>query len=298
MLRRRGTRPPCRACSAVSTSASTSAAAPSETSEQSVRLSGPATNGFLSLSVRQNSIAEILAHLRVRIADAVLVVLGRDHGERVRLVAVFLEIESGDLAENAGKAALDLGLVAAHRTPSADCCRSRPAGVVVICSTPTTSTIRARLGRDRFQPLMHGGRAGGAGILDPGRALEAQIGRGLQHQRGGEILRREAGVEMAEHDLVHIGGRDAGIGERLGRTRTIRLSTVSVSSLPNGYGSSRRYRRSWVRFLGRAGRAAELWSLSWGSNTEWPVRNSVVPDLRLCVPGPFGLNKRHPTADG
>ena len=41
--------------SAVSTSASTSAAAPSETSEQSVRLSGPATNGFFSLTLRQNS---------------------------------------------------------------------------------------------------------------------------------------------------------------------------------------------------------------------------------------------------
>jgi hypothetical protein len=37
------------------TSVSTSAAAPSETSEQSVRFSGPATKGFLSLSVRQNS---------------------------------------------------------------------------------------------------------------------------------------------------------------------------------------------------------------------------------------------------
>ena len=44
-----------RSRSAVSTSASTSAAAPSETSEQSVRLSGPATRGFFSLSVRQNS---------------------------------------------------------------------------------------------------------------------------------------------------------------------------------------------------------------------------------------------------
>ena len=41
--------------SAVSTSVSTSAAAPSETSEQSVRFSGPATSGFLSLSARQNS---------------------------------------------------------------------------------------------------------------------------------------------------------------------------------------------------------------------------------------------------
>ncbi len=41
--------------SAVSTSVSTTAAAPSETSEQSVRLSGPATSGFLSETWRQNS---------------------------------------------------------------------------------------------------------------------------------------------------------------------------------------------------------------------------------------------------
>src|SRR5205814_6115470 len=40
---------------AVSASVSTSAAAPSDTSEQSVRLSGPATYGFFSLSERQNS---------------------------------------------------------------------------------------------------------------------------------------------------------------------------------------------------------------------------------------------------
>src|SRR3954463_8260486 len=40
---------------AVSESVSTSAAAPSDTSEQSVRFNGPATNGFLSLSERQNA---------------------------------------------------------------------------------------------------------------------------------------------------------------------------------------------------------------------------------------------------
>ena len=42
-------------CKAVSVSVRTTAAAPSETSEQSVRLSGPATNGFFSDSARQNS---------------------------------------------------------------------------------------------------------------------------------------------------------------------------------------------------------------------------------------------------
>src|SRR6516165_1290420 len=41
--------------SAVAVSASTTAAAPSETSEQSVRFNGPATIGFLSDTVRQNS---------------------------------------------------------------------------------------------------------------------------------------------------------------------------------------------------------------------------------------------------
>ena len=40
---------------AVSESVSTKAAAPSETSEQSVRFRGPATNGFFSLSERQKS---------------------------------------------------------------------------------------------------------------------------------------------------------------------------------------------------------------------------------------------------
>ena len=40
---------------AVSESVSTNAAAPSDTSEQSVRFRGPATNGFFSLSERQKS---------------------------------------------------------------------------------------------------------------------------------------------------------------------------------------------------------------------------------------------------
>ena len=74
--------------------------------------------------------------------------------------------------------------------------------------------MRAALGRDRLQALVHGGRTGRAGVLHPQRALEAQIRRGLQHQRGGEILRREARVEVAEHDLVDVLGLDAGVGQR------------------------------------------------------------------------------------
>jgi hypothetical protein len=73
------------------------------------------------------------------------------------------------------------------------------------------------LRRDRLEALMHGGRTGGAGVLDPAGALEAQIRRGLKDQRGGKILGREAGVEMAEHDFVDVAGGDPGIGERLRR---------------------------------------------------------------------------------
>ena len=61
---------------------------------------------------------------------------------------------------------------------------------------------------------MHRRRSGGAGVLDPRRRLEAQLRIGLQHQRGGKILRREAGVEMPEHDLVDIGGGNAGVRQR------------------------------------------------------------------------------------
>jgi len=59
--------------SAVGTSASTNGGGSAETNEQSVRLSGPATRGFFSLSVRQNSLGEVLADLAHRIADAILV---------------------------------------------------------------------------------------------------------------------------------------------------------------------------------------------------------------------------------
>ena len=86
-------------------SVSTMAAAPSETSEQSVRRSGPATSGFLSRDGVAELEAEILAKLRIGILDAVPVVLGGDPRERLGAVAVALEIEAGDAPENAGEAA-------------------------------------------------------------------------------------------------------------------------------------------------------------------------------------------------
>jgi len=62
---------------------------------------------------------------------------------------------------------------------------------------------------------MHRRRAGRAGILHPRGALEAQVVGGLQDQRGGEILLREARIEVPEHDFVHIGGCNPGVGQRI-----------------------------------------------------------------------------------
>jgi hypothetical protein len=63
---------------------------------------------------------------------------------------------------------------------------------VVICSAPTTSTTFAAPASIARTPWLHRRRAGGAGVLDAGRRLEAQrrIGR-LQHEGGGEVLGRE-----------------------------------------------------------------------------------------------------------
>jgi len=93
--------------SAVCISASTTAAAPSDTSEQSIRFSGRRRAVLVGDSAAE-FVAEIAAHLGHRVGDAVLVVLRGDPRQRIGLVAVALEIFLGDLAEDAGEAALDL----------------------------------------------------------------------------------------------------------------------------------------------------------------------------------------------
>ena len=158
--------------------------------------------------------AEILAQLRIRIADAVLVVLRRDHRERVGLVAVFLEIGIRDLAEDAREAALDVRLVLHVGGLEQVAADLRPRRRGHLFDADHEHDARG-LRLERAQALMDRRRTGRAGILDPRRALEAQIGRGLQNQRGGKILLREACVEVPEDDLVHIGGRDAGIRNRI-----------------------------------------------------------------------------------
>ncbi len=156
--------------------------------------------------------AEILAHLGVGVFDAVLVVLGGDAGERVRLVAVFLEIALRDLAENAGKATRRIAVfrqVGRLQQVLADFRRRRRRHLL-----DTDDQHVARIARGNgAHALMHGGRTRRAGIFHPRRALEAERRVGLQHEGSGEILRRKSGVEMPEHDLVDIARLKACVGD-------------------------------------------------------------------------------------
>ena len=176
----------------------------------------PGHKGILFAFGAAEFVAKILAHLRIGIGDAVLVVFCGDHRQRIGLVAVFLEIGLRDLAEHAGKTAGGVAIlrqigsaqqIAADLRSGCACHLLDPDHQHDFCGTRF----------DGADALMHRGRSRGAGVLHPRRRLEAQLRIGLQHQRGGKILRREAGVEMPEHDLVDVGGRDAGIGQRFVR---------------------------------------------------------------------------------
>ena len=126
--------------------------------------------------------AEILAHLRVRIADAVLVVLGGDHGERIGLVAVPLEVGGGDLAEDAGETARRVAVlrqVGGLEEVLADLGARRRRHLL----DPDDERDAGAAGFDGLDGPVHGGRAGGAGVLDARRRLEAQRLARLQDER-------------------------------------------------------------------------------------------------------------------
>ena len=196
--------------------------------------------------------AEVLAHLRIGIGDAVLVVLGGDARERVRLVAPALEIERRDAPENAREAALDVGLLA-HVGGLEQILADLGAGRGRHLLDADHEHDARALGRDRLEALVHGRRAGRAGVLDAGGALEAQVGRGLQHQRRGEVLRREAGVEMAEHDLIDI-ARPRRRHRRAPRSRPARSGSrpSRLRAFRRLYGPIRRCKPSWWSPCARA----------------------------------------------
>ena len=139
-------------------------------------------------------------------------VLGGDGGQRVGLVAVALEVAGGDLAEHAGEAALDALLLVDIGAAQQRLADGRAGKLGHLLHTDHEHDAGGP-GLDRAQALMHGGRAGGAGVLDPGRGLEAQGRVGLEHERAGEVLGDEAAIEVAEPDLVDVGGLEAGVGD-------------------------------------------------------------------------------------
>src|SRR5262249_41168586 len=117
-------------------------------------------------------VAEILADLRVGISDAVLVVLRSDQRQRIGLVAVFLEVRVGDLAEDAGEAAFDVGFLAYVGTLEQDPADVRTRRRRHLLDADDEHDARGA-GADRLDALMHGGGTGGAGVLDPRCPLEA-----------------------------------------------------------------------------------------------------------------------------
>ena len=161
-------------------------------------------------------VGEFLLEVRIGILGAVLVRLHRDPGERIGLVAIALEVGRGDLAEDAGEARLDGGLLGHVRGLDQHLARLR--GVELGHLLDTDHQHEARLaGGQRIEAHVDRGRAGGAGVLDTGRRLEAEIGMGLQRQRGVELLAHEAAVHVADVDHVDVLGLDAGVGDGLGR---------------------------------------------------------------------------------
>ncbi len=139
-------------------------------------------------------------------------VLRGDAGERVGLVAVALEIGLGDAAEHAGEAAIDLALLL--QVGGADQYVGDVRGLGHLLGADDEHVPRA-LRRDGVHALMDRGRSRGAGILDARRRLEAQRRIGLQHQRRGEFLAHEH-AHGADENLIDVGGRQPGIGDRVG----------------------------------------------------------------------------------
>ena len=156
--------------------------------------------GFLSLTRAAEIVAEVLAHLRIRVVHAVLVVLRRDRRERVGLVAVALEIAFARCARTRRRNRPECPLLPSGSWPSAGCRRPPAPGVAVIFSTPITRAKRPRPAARKSRAPCIAAEPEAQAFSYAGDGLEAQFRQVLQHQRGREILRREAVVEQAEED--------------------------------------------------------------------------------------------------
>ena len=105
---------------------------------------------------------------------AVGMVLGRDHGQRIGLVAMTLEIGLGDLTEDTGETAFNVGLffqIARLQQRLADLLAWQFGHLL-----DTHAEHNARfLCRDQVKPLMHRRTPGRAGVFDPGCWFKAEI---------------------------------------------------------------------------------------------------------------------------
>ena len=160
-------------------------------------------------------VAQVLADLRPRVRAAVPVVLGRDAGERVALVAVLLVVALRDGREDAREAAFDLSILLAVARAEQDVAHLRPRRVGHLLDADHEHDAPA-FRFDEVETLVNGGRAGRAGVLDPGGGFEAQAVVRLEHERRGEVLRGEPVVEETDVDGVHVIRRDARVRHRLG----------------------------------------------------------------------------------
>ena len=157
-------------------------------------------------------VAEILPKVSERVLRAVSVVLGGDGGERVRLVAMALEIALRDQAEDSGETARDMGFlpdIGRFEQVFRDF-RAARAGHFLDADDEYEAGIP---GADRGHALMDRRAARGAGVLDIGCRREAHRIVELQRQRRGKGLLRQA-ARAADDDLVDVPGADARIGER------------------------------------------------------------------------------------
>ncbi len=190
---------------AVSTSVTITAAAPSDTAEQSLRLSGGATIGLRSeTDVAAEVVSEVLAELGQRIGDTVAVVLRGDAGQRVGLVAVALEVPVWPFARRCRR--------------SRSRCRPPPSGtrhsirISATCGTldfghflgPDHQHEPCTTGGDRVESLVDRRGSGGAGVLHPCRGLESQTVGDLERHRGQEALADESAAIVAQVDLVDV----------------------------------------------------------------------------------------------
>ena len=115
-------------------------------------------------------------------------VLRGDRGERVRLIAIAIEIGLRELPENTRKAALDRVLLLTIAGAEQDIADLGAADFGHFLN-PDDESETGAAGRDRVQPLMDRGRTGGAGVLDPVAGLKRKPGSAWNTSEAGNSWR-------------------------------------------------------------------------------------------------------------